>query len=205
MLKISCFTGGIAQTNGYLLETGDSALVVDAPDGIAGWLERQGKAVSHLLLTHQHFDHCQDTAALQRAGARVWAFARFSRELTLEVLFGFATGTELTVEEFAVDEVLEGRGQVEIGGITWKLEHVPGHSPDSVTFYHEKEKLLMGGDVLFAGSIGRTDFPGGSLQQLLQGIQEKVLCLPDDTRVLPGHGPETTVGEERVGNPYLER
>jgi glyoxylase-like metal-dependent hydrolase (beta-lactamase superfamily II) len=88
--------------------------------------------------------------------------------------------------------------------LTWKLAHVPGHSPDSVTFYSEPEKLLLAGDVLFAGSIGRTDFPGGSLDTLLQGIKKHVLTLPDETRVLPGHGPETTVGEEREGNPYLQ-
>ena len=205
MVKISCFTGGIAQTNGYLVETASAALAVDAPEGMAGWLARQGRAVSHLLLTHQHFDHCQDAAAIQRTGARVLAFAPFSRELTLEFLMGFVSGTRFEVEAFTVDEVLEGRGEVEAGGVQWRLAHVPGHSLDSVTFHCAEEKLLLGGDVLFAGSIGRTDFPGGSLKTLLEGIQKHVLTLPDDTRVLPGHGPETTVGEERVGNPYLER
>ena len=204
MLKISCFTGGMAQTNGYLLETGPAALAVDAPEGMAEWLGQQGNKVSHLLLTHQHFDHCQDAAAIQRMGARVLAFAPFSRELTLEFLMGFVSGTRFEVEAFTVDEVLEGKEALETAGVTWNLAHVPGHSLDSVTFYCEVEKILMGGDVLFAGSIGRTDFPGGSLPTLLQGIQKHVLSLPHDTRVLPGHGPETTIGEERDGNPYLQ-
>jgi hydroxyacylglutathione hydrolase len=124
--------------------------------------------------------------------------------LTLEFLMGFVSGTRFEVEAFTVDEVLEGRGEIEVGGVVWKLAHVPGHSLDSVTFYCADEKLLMGGDVLFAGSIGRTDFPGGSLKTLLQGIQTHLLALPDGTRVLPGHGPETTIGEERESNPYLE-
>ncbi len=205
MLDISCFTGGIAQTNGYLLKTGAAALAVDAPEGMAGWLKAQGVAVSHLLLTHQHFDHCQDAAAIQRAGARLLAFAPFSRDLTLEILMSFATDTPFAVEAFTVDEVLEGKSEIGAGGLTWKLAHVPGHSLDSVTFYSEPEKLLLAGDVLFSGSIGRTDFPGGSLEMLLNGIKKHVLTLPDETRVLPGHGPETMVGEERVGNPYLER
>lgn len=204
MLDISCFTGGIAQTNGYLLETTAGILAVDAPEGMAAWVKAQGKPVSHLLLTHQHFDHCQDAAALQKAGARVLAFAPFSRDLTLEVLMSFVGDSSFSVEAFTVDEVLEGRDEITVGGLTWKLAHVPGHSPDSVTFYCEREKLLLGGDVLFAGSIGRTDFPGGSLQTLLSGIQKHVMTLPDETRVLPGHGPETTVGEERGSNPYLE-
>lgn len=204
MLKISCFTGGIAQTNGYLIETPTGSLVVDAPEGMADWLARQGRVVTDLLLTHQHFDHCQDAAAIQRAGARVLAFAPFSRELTLEFLMGFVSGTRFEIEAFTVDEVLEGRSEVEAGGVTWKLAHVPGHALDSVTFYCEAERLLMGGDVLFAGSIGRTDFPGGSLKTLLHGIQKHLLTLPDDTRVLPGHGPATTIGEERESNPYIE-
>lgn len=205
MLRISTFTGGIAQTNGYLVNTPTDTFLVDAPDGIASWLRHQGVKVSHLLLTHQHFDHVLDAAEIQQEhGARVWAFAPFSRDLTLEFLFGFATGTSVSVPEFAVDEVLEGRNSIEVGGLAWKLAHVPGHSADSVTFYGEAEKLLFGGDVLLAGSIGRTDFPGGSEEMLLAGIEAHLLALPDDTRVLPGHMEETTIGEERLGNPYLE-
>lgn len=204
MLKISCFTGGIAQTNGYVVKTSTGNLVVDAPEGMSAWLRDRGEEVSDLLLTHQHFDHCQDAAAIQREhGARIHAFAPFSRELTLEFLMGFVSGTSFQVEAFTVDEVLEGKEQVEAGGVTWRLAHVPGHSLDSVTFYCAAERLLFGGDVLFAGSIGRTDFPGGSLEVLLDGIARHVLVLPDETRVLPGHGPETTIGEERDGNPYL--
>ena len=204
MLKISRFTGGIAQTNGYFIETPSGSVVVDAPEGMADWVARQGRPVSHLLLTHQHFDHCQDAAKIQQSGARVLAFAPFSRELTLEFLMGFVSGTSFQVAEFTVDEVLEGKVSIEAGGVVWKLMHIPGHSLDSVVFYAEDEALVMGGDVLFAGSVGRTDFPGGSTRTLLDGIQRHLLTLPDDTRILPGHGPETTIGEEKESNPYLE-
>lgn len=205
MLRISTFTGGIAQTNGYLVNTPTDSFLVDAPDGVADWLRGQGVRVSHLLLTHQHFDHVQDAAAIQQEhGARVWSFAPFSRELTLEFLFGFATGTSFSIAEYTVDEVLEGREAIEIAGLTWKLAHIPGHSADSVTFYCEAEKLVFGGDVLFAGSVGRPDFPGGDLHTLVAGIKKHLLILPDETRVLPGHMEETTIGDERVGNPYLE-
>jgi hydroxyacylglutathione hydrolase len=203
MMKISVFTGGIAQTNGYLIEAPSGNLAVDAPEGMAGWLAARGESVSHLLLTHQHFDHCQDAAAIQATGARVLAFAAFSRELTLELLLALVGGSNFEVKEFRVDEILEGRAELETAGVRWKLSHVPGHSADSITFYCEEEGLLMGGDVLFAGSIGRTDFPGGSLDVLLEGIRRELLTLPDATRVLPGHGPETSIGEERGSNPYL--
>lgn len=206
MLKISRFTGGLAQTNGYLVETPGGALVVDAPEGMSEWLRQRGKTVSDLLLTHQHFDHCQDAAAIQNEhGARILAFSPFSRDLTLEFLLGFASGFSFAIQEFTVNVVLEGRSEVEVGGVVWKLAHVPGHSADSVIFYGRDEEIVFGGDVLFAGSIGRTDFPGGSQELLVAGIRRHVLTLPDETRVLPGHGPETTVGDERLDNPYIAR
>jgi glyoxylase-like metal-dependent hydrolase (beta-lactamase superfamily II) len=114
-----------------------------------------------------------------------------------------ATGMRLVVEPFQVDELLEGKSEIEAAGVSWRMEHIPGHSPDSITFYCREEHVLFAGDVLFAGSIGRTDFPGGSMEELVQGIEEKLLPLPDETRVLPGHGPETSIGDERMNNPYL--
>lgn len=207
MVHISCFTGGIASTNGYLVESSLGRFVVDAPEGFVGWLRQRGvESVDALLLTHQHFDHCQDAAAVKKEfGAKVFSFAEFSRELTLEFLMGFVSGTRFEVAAFEVDELLDGKDEIEVLGQKWRLAHVPGHSVDSVTFYQPEWGLLFGGDVLFAGSVGRTDFPKGSAAQLLKGIHEKVMTLPDETRVLSGHGEETTVGDERVGNPYLKQ
>ena len=203
-MEVSFFTGGMAQTNGWLVQTGAGALAVDAPEGMADWLAERGVRISALLLTHQHFDHVQDAARIRREqGAKILAFAENSRDLTLERLMEEVSGLRLTVDPFRVDELLEGRSAVEAAGVAWHLEHVPGHSPDSITFYCPDENLLFAGDVLFAGSIGRTDFPGGSMEQLVRGIREKLCPLPDETRVLPGHGPETSIGEERANNPYL--
>jgi glyoxylase-like metal-dependent hydrolase (beta-lactamase superfamily II) len=123
--------------------------------------------------------------------------------LTLERLFGAVTGTSMAVKPFEVDELLEGKSSVEACGVSWRLFHVPGHSPDSVCFLWEAQNLLFGGDVLFRDSIGRTDFPGGSMRQLVEGIQTKLLTLPDDTLVYPGHGPYTSIGVERRENEYL--
>ncbi len=204
MLNISCFTGGVAMTNGYHLETAAGGVAVDAPEGFADWLRRSGKTVSVLLLTHQHFDHVMDAALIQREfGTRVCAFAPYSRSLTLADLMEMATGVPLKVEPFAVDEVLEGKAEVQGGGLRWKIDHIPGHSSDSITFYNADENLLFGGDVLFRGSVGRTDFPGGDGERLICGIHDRLLILPEDTRVLPGHGGETTIGIERDANPYL--
>lgn len=203
-MTISFYTGGMAMTNGWLVQTGSGAVAIDAPEGMAAWLRGRGVVVSTLLLTHQHFDHVQDAALIQREhGARIFAFADYSRDLTLELLMEAATGTRVKVDPFRVDELVQGRTEIDAAGVKWRLEHIPGHSPDSVTFYNMDEGVLFAGDVLFAGSIGRTDFPRGSMEELVQGIVEKLLPLPDVTRVLPGHGPETTIGAERLDNPYL--
>jgi glyoxylase-like metal-dependent hydrolase (beta-lactamase superfamily II) len=146
-----------------------------------------------------------DAAAVKKEhGCRIYAFAPFSRDLTLEKLFGMVTGSSFEVSAFEVDEVLEDKDTLEALGETWKLHHVPGHSPDSVCFHLEREHLLFGGDVLFLDGVGRTDFPGGSTRQLLSGIESKLLPLPDMTRVFPGHGDDTTIGRERMENPFLQ-
>lgn len=205
MLRILTFTGGFTETNGYLVQTVEESFVVDAPDGMASWLADQGVRVSRLLLTHHHFDHVMDAAAIQRGhGAVVHAFAPFSRELTLEFLMGFVSGSRFEVADFTVNEVLEGKSSLQAGGLEWKLDHVPGHSADSVTFYNEAEHVIFSGDTLMAGSYGRTDFPGGSQATLMSGIREKLMTLPDGTRLLAGHGPESTIGWERTTNPHLQ-
>jgi len=204
-VTIQTLTGGIAATNGHLLRLPGGIVLVDAPEGVAEWLETLGVKVDALLLTHQHFDHVLDAAKVRaKHGCRVFSWAASSPDLTLERLFGGATGTSMAVKPFEVDELLEGKSSVEACGVAWKLFHVPGHSPDSVCFLWEAQNLLFGGDVLFRDSIGRTDFPGGSMRQLVEGIQTKLLTLPDDTLVYPGHGPHTSIGAERRENEYLQ-
>ena len=201
-MKISLYTGGFVQTNGYLVETPEGNFLVDAPAGVAEWLERRGVRVDDLLLTHQHYDHVEDAAAVRATGAKVHAWAALSKELTLETV-ARSWGMPITVEPFEVDEVLEGVGTLRVAGREIAVAHVPGHARDAVTFYLAEEGVLFSGDTLFAGSIGRTDLPGGNHGELLAGIARHLLALPVETRVLPGHGPATTIGVESAGNPYL--
>ncbi|MBK8094897.1 MAG: MBL fold metallo-hydrolase [Verrucomicrobiaceae bacterium] len=204
MTNIQIYTGGIAETNSHLFTLPGGTLLVDAPEGVAEWLRERKIHVDVLFLTHQHFDHVMDVAALKAAhGCRVVAWEPFSPQLTLEGLFNAFMGTQINVPAYEVDEILSSKSLVTACGVDWRLYHVPGHSLDSVCFHWEAEKLLFGGDVLFAGSVGRTDLPGGSTSRLIRGIQEKLLPLADDTRVFPGHGGDTTIGAERVSNPYL--
>jgi glyoxylase-like metal-dependent hydrolase (beta-lactamase superfamily II) len=202
-MKITPFTGGFVQTNGYLVETADGNFLIDAPEGIAEWIEEKGVRVDDVLLTHQHYDHVVDAAALQRAGSKLHAFAPYSTELTLEAA-ARAWGMPISVEPYQIDSLLDTAQPLRLAGMEIQLAHVPGHATDAVTFHLPDAGILFSGDTLFAGSIGRTDLPGGSTRQLLDGIARHLMTLPPETRVLSGHGPATTIGREAVGNPYLE-
>jgi hydroxyacylglutathione hydrolase len=199
-MKISTYTGGMVQTNGYLVESVNGNFLVDAPEGISEWLDGKGVRVDALYLTHQHYDHVEDVAVLQGKGVRVFAWADYSKDLTLES-FGASWGMP-EVEPFRVDEqITEGRGVY--FGMPTLVSYVPGHSPDSITFYLRDAGVVFVGDAVFAGSIGRCDLPGGDFDQLITGIKEKLLVLPDETRVFSGHGPETAIGREKRSNGYL--
>ncbi len=211
-MDIECYTGGYFQTNGYRLKTPAGTVLIDAPEGVADWLAERGESVDALLLTHLHYDHVVDVAVVkQRFGCEVWAHSQPDADLTLETVLKENIGWPFQLAEFAVDHLLAGESRalpMAEGGPQFELLHVPGHSPDSLCFLIDSGEIevavvVFGGDVLFAGGIGRTDCPHGDGPLLLQGIEEKLLPMADSTRVLPGHGPETTIGNERVGNPFL--
>jgi len=201
-MKISCYTGGFVQTNGYLIETPNGNLLIDAPQGIAAWLDARGVRVDEVLLTHQHYDHVEDVAAMKEHGARIHAFEEYSKDLTLENL-ARGWGLPIKVAPYQIDERLKIGTTLTLAGLEITLAHVPGHSLDSVTFSIPAESVVFSGDTLFEGSVGRTDLPGGSTEQLLDGIAKHLLTLPPRTRIFPGHGSDTTVGAEQAGNPYL--
>lgn len=199
-MKISTYTGGMVQTNGYLVESLNGNFLVDAPEGIADWLDGKGVRVDALYLTHQHYDHVEDVAKLQQRGVKVYAWANYSKDLTLET-YGASWGMP-EVEPYQVDELVpEGKG--EYFHVPSQVSHVPGHSLDSITFYLRDAGVVFVGDALFAGSIGRCDLPGGDFDLLITGIKENLLVLPDETRVFSGHGPETSIGREKASNAYL--
>ena len=201
-MKLSVYTGGFVQTNGYLVETPDGNFLIDAPDGVARWIESRGVRVDDVLLTHQHYDHVTDAAALKATGARLHALEDYSKDLTLESMVR-GWGLPISVVPYEIDRKFSMEEPLVIAGKTLAMAHVPGHSPDSVTFHLADAGVLFSGDTLFAESIGRTDLPGGNTQQLLDGILGKLLSLPPETKVFPGHGPATTIGVEAKENPYL--
>lgn len=193
--------------NGYLIKAPRGYVAVDAPEGFAAWVRRTlppGARLTDLLITHQHFDHVGDAAALQTAtGCTIHACLPYSEELTLELLVRDTWGLP-PVPPYRVDDAFgPAPGHADWGGLAWDVYPIPGHARDGVAYGLRAEKLLFVGDILFAGAVGRTDFPGGSMSLLIRGIREYLLPLPPDTRVLSGHGPETSIGEESLNNGYL--
>lgn len=197
-------TGGFTFTNGYLLSGSGGNLAVDAPDGMADWLARLDVKLDALLLTHWHFDHVVDAARLAREhSCPVYAWGPSTPETRLEAHLKQWAGIDFTVENYPVDHILAGQSDLTAAGHFFRLEHVPGHSPDSIIFIEESASRVFSGDTLMQDGIGRSDFPDGDGELLIQGIRDKILILPGHFQVLSGHGKPTTVGAERAENPYL--
>ena len=201
MLKFKTFTGGPYETNCFLVEAPRGKILFDAPEGADQQFANE--KVDLLVLTHGHWDHTADAAAVQRRhGCRVLCHVD-AVPMVSEKDFFERHGFPLQVEPLVPDGLLaEGRGQ-DLLGLSTDVLDVPGHCPGSLCFYLPDQSALIGGDVLFRGGIGRWDLPGGDGEILLLGIREKILPLPGETIVLPGHGPTTTVAEEKANNPFL--
>ena len=184
------------------------AIVVDPGgdyDAIRARLDALGVAVGAIVHTHTHFDHVGCTAELQRASgaaASIHEADRFLYDiLPLQAeMFGIDAPERADMDDGLVDGRTLHAGTIELAVL-----HTPGHTPGSCSFVanHGGQTVVVAGDTLFRGSIGRTDLPGGDAETILRSIRGKLLSLPDDARVVTGHGPATTIGDERARNPYL--
>lgn len=201
MNRFKTFTGGALETNCFYYTAGEGAILFDAPEGADAAFADQ--PVDLLILTHGHFDHVADAAAIvRRQGCRV-AFHAETAPMVATRDFFRTWGLSFEIEPVQADFFLEEGGPVPLLGTPFQIFHVPGHCPGSLCFYQPEEGVLVGGDVLFCGGVGRWDLPGGDGKLLFAGIEKKLLTLPDPVTVLPGHGPSTTIGRERRENPYL--
>ncbi len=198
-LQVNCYILGCSRTHrAAVIDPGDNA------PQILNTLKRLGLQVDRILATHAHFDHLLAARDLQVATAAPFYLHPADRPLvaamrrTCRAWLGYDPGEPPTINgDLTPGEV------VTIGDIRLEVRHTPGHSPGGVTLVDHAGRRAFTGDALFAGGIGRTDFPGGSLQTLLESIRTQILTLPDDYAVLSGHGPATTIGEERRSNPFL--
>jgi len=188
-------------------EASQRAAIVDPGgdlDRVLPEVDRRGLTLEKILLTHAHLDHCAATADLVRARALPVEGPQREDRFWIEALpqaaaqFGFPPA-----QSFEPDRWLEQGDRVTVGGQTLEVLHCPGHTPGHVVFFHPGERRAWVGDVIFAGSIGRTDFPRGNHQDLIRSIRERLFALGDDVRFVPGHGPMSTFGAERRTNPFV--
>lgn len=201
-MEISIYTGGFAATNGYLIQTEETCILFDAPSGVKEWLDKQGVKISHLILTHQHWDHCDDASKFENV--EIYAYADQSEDFVMQKLARENWGIPLDVKPFQVTKHIKHGETFAIGDTEFKALHVPGHSPDSLAFFCQDEEMCIVGDALFEGGIGRTDFPNGDHKQLLDSIKKHLYTLPKSTTIFPGHGPDTTIETEVKNNPFTK-
>jgi glyoxylase-like metal-dependent hydrolase (beta-lactamase superfamily II) len=200
---------GVLQCNCSIFGDGQTreAIVVDPGDqieDIIDILERHQLRVKAIVITHAHIDHIGGAQKLKtRTGAPVWMNANdqaLSEHLDMQAQWlGMRTPERTTIDTEARDG-----DALRLGAADFHVLHTPGHTQGSISLYIPAEGKLVAGDTLFAGSIGRTDLPGGDGRQILRSIHDKLLPLPDETVVVPGHGPLTTVAEEKQFNPFLQ-
>jgi len=210
-MLIRTLTVGTLQTNCYVIENAEGSLgaIID-PGAEPGRILRtvDGLEIRYVINTHAHFDHTMSNAAVME-GLRAQQAARPQLVVHTQAapllaagggLFGFRSVPGPKPDQFVGDG-----DTLSLGSTTLRIFHTPGHSPGSISLYSAEDGAVFVGDVLFWRGVGRADLPGGSWPTLLDSIRSRLFALPDETRVYPGHGPSTTIGEERGENPYLRQ
>ena len=199
---------GMIQTNCYFMinrKTGKGLIIDpgDQPDTLLRRAAADGLAPEAILLTHAHFDHVMGVEKLrQETGAKVYLHAADRTTLSDTIAEMFPQMGKRG-QAVPVDVWMQGEPQLDLAGFHIQVFQTPGHTTGGVCYYFTEEKVLFSGDTLFAGSIGRTDFPGGSYSALIRSVEEKLFVLPDETAVYPGHEGTTTIGHEKKYNPFF--
>jgi hydroxyacylglutathione hydrolase len=207
-MDVRMFTVGPVAENTYIFrrEGSDRALIVDPgdePDKLLGAVDALGVTLEGILLTHTHFDHVGAVAPVAKTtGAEVWVPE--GEKFVLDDIMAFVPWPGFgPFESYDAEHTLSGGDRLELAGFEIDVLFTPGHSPGHVTFSIPSESAVFSGDVLFQGSVGRTDLPGGDWGTLLESIRGLVDGLPEETTVYPGHMGVTSLGAERAGNPFL--
>ncbi|WP_044203788.1 MBL fold metallo-hydrolase [Flammeovirga sp. OC4] len=211
MINVHTLTFSPFQENTYVVwDDTKEAIIVDPgcydaseEQALKGFIDSNELKVVKIVNTHCHLDHvfgnkfCQDTfgVKLYIPKGEIETLASGANSAAKYGIPGFVTSTH--------DELLENEGEVTFGNTSLQILYAPGHSPGHLVFFDQEQKIALGGDVLFKGSIGRTDLPGGDHQTLLDNIKNVMYALPDETIVYPGHGPFTTIGDEKRSNPFV--
>jgi glyoxylase-like metal-dependent hydrolase (beta-lactamase superfamily II) len=209
-MHVECLVLGLYETNCYVVRADKKChevLIIDTgldTSGVTEHLRSNKLKPVAVVLTHGHADHIVGSAAIRTNWGNVQVYIhRLDAEMLTDATINLSlmNGSAFVTEP--ADVVVEEGDTIEQAGLKLEVIHTPGHSPGSICLYAKDENLLFSGDTLFAGGVGRMDFPGGNMEQLLSSIKEKLLVLPQQTVVYPGHGPQTTIGRELKYNPFI--
>lgn len=213
-MKIVRFEFAFFGINSYVLidtPTGECAIVDPGmsnqkeKEALVNFIGKHDLKVTHIINTHMHIDHViGDRLAKELFDVPLYAHKDDEMLGNHVDQQAYLFGVEEEVKSVTADHELRDGDRIQIGVSTLEVLHVPGHSPGSIALYDREGHFVVVGDALFKNSIGRTDLPGGNYGQLIDAIKDKLLALPDDTMVFPGHGPATTIGEEKKNNPFLK-
>lgn len=209
MLEIVPFVLGPMQTNAYLIadtSTGGAAVIDPAWDGhvILNEAQKRGWRIAHLWYTHAHFDHIGGAGAIADGSNPLPLVALHPADHNLWRLKGGAPAFGFKIDPGPEPTIDLYDGQIlRLGKVEVEVRHTPGHTPGHCIFHVPERGVCFCGDLIFQDSVGRTDLPGGNWEQLIDSIKAQVFALPGDTRLLPGHGAETTVDREKKSNPFV--
>lgn len=213
MMNIDTFTFNLFEEKTYVVSAGGNRCAIIDPgccseaegQELLGALDRKGMTPEAILLTHGHLDHIYGAAFLQSRFGGIPVYLNTRDIPVMEGVRDMARkfGMQAPDTSFSITDISEG-GTVRAAGLAFEVIATPGHTPGGVCYLEREEGCVFTGDTLFAGAIGRTDLPCGEYDDEIRSIMEKIILLDPETRVLPGHGPSTTIGRERNGNPFLE-
>lgn len=210
-MKIDTFVLGPYQTNCYILrqsETAKDCLIIDIGLGISkltDFLKKHKLNPAAVVLTHGHIDHIAGLADLRTIFPNIKIYIhKLDTEMLTQAHHNLSAMMGIPFSTEPADFIVEEQNIIEQAGIKLKVLHTPGHTPGGICLYSKDGGIVFTNDTLFADSIGRTDFPRGSMAQLLKSIRQKLFTLPDDTIVYPGHGPKSTIAQEKTHNPFLQ-
>ena len=207
-MKIEKFVTGIISTNCYLVinEETKHAVIVDLaafPRALKNYIEEENITVEAILLTHAHFDHIMGLSDVMEDIKIPVYVEEADLPMMMDGESNLSSGYMRGGYQFADAVPVRDGQQLQIAGFQFRVIHTPGHTPGGCCYYMEQEDVLFSGDTLFRTSVGRSDFPGGSASALVRSVKEKLLILPEETHVYPGHMEETTIGYEKRHNPFV--